>query len=157
MIVDVVKGDLIKLALDGKYNAIVHGCNCFCKMGSGIALQIKTIFPQAYEADCRTLNGEIKKLGTYTKVDIPYEYNNREDVLTIINAYTQYNYGTDKMNVDYDAIEKVFVLINKDYANMNIGIPMIGAGLAGGDWDKISGIINEVTPDLDVHLVEFSK
>ena len=67
--------------------------------------------------------------------------------------YTQYAYGRNKVNVDYDAISKVFELINKDFANhINIGIPMIGAGLAGGDWNIISDIINEKTPDLNITL-----
>jgi O-acetyl-ADP-ribose deacetylase (regulator of RNase III) len=29
----VIKGDLIQLAKDGKFDLIVHGCNCFCTMG----------------------------------------------------------------------------------------------------------------------------
>jgi len=157
MIVDTVKGDLVQLALNGKYDAIVHGCNCFCKMGAGIAKQIKLVFPEAFIADDKTQAGDKGKLGTYTFANIEYEYKGRTDTVTIINAYTQYTYNAKDKPVDYNAIRKVFTLINKDYADMNIGIPKIGAGLAGGDWDRISAIIDEVTPDLDVHLVEFSK
>ena len=29
---------------------------------------------------------------------------------------------------------------------------MIGAGLAGGDWETISNIINDVTPSLNIIL-----
>ena len=35
-----VAGDLIQLAYDGKFDVIVHGCNCECMMGGGIAKQI---------------------------------------------------------------------------------------------------------------------
>jgi O-acetyl-ADP-ribose deacetylase (regulator of RNase III) len=35
-----VDGDLIKLALKGEFDVIVHGCNCFCQMGAGIAPQM---------------------------------------------------------------------------------------------------------------------
>lgn len=163
MIVDVVEGDLVKLALKGKYDAIVHGCNCHHKMNSGIARTIREVFPEAYEADCaQTIKSDRSKLGSYSHANIQYEYKRGDgeimhDMLTIINAYTQFDYGTDKMNVDYDAIRKVFTKINEDYADMNIGIPMIGAGLAGGDWNIISSIINKVTPKLDIHLVEFGS
>jgi O-acetyl-ADP-ribose deacetylase (regulator of RNase III) len=50
----VVTGDLLKLALEGHFDVIVHGCNCQCAMGAGIALSIKNQFPEAYEADLRT-------------------------------------------------------------------------------------------------------
>lgn len=32
-----VDGDLINLALEGNFDVIVHGCNCFCTQGAGIA------------------------------------------------------------------------------------------------------------------------
>jgi len=45
-----VHGDLLRLALGGRFDVIVHGCNCQCAMGKGIALSIKQQFPEAYEA-----------------------------------------------------------------------------------------------------------
>lgn len=48
-----VHGNLIKMALEGKFDVIIHGCNCFNTFGAGIALQIKRIFPDAYEADLK--------------------------------------------------------------------------------------------------------
>ena len=39
-----VKGDLIHLALAGEFDVIVHGCNCYCTMGVGIAKTIKQKF-----------------------------------------------------------------------------------------------------------------
>jgi O-acetyl-ADP-ribose deacetylase (regulator of RNase III) len=42
-------GDLIRLAILGNFDVIVHGCNCFKTMGGGIAAQIKRVFPKAYQ------------------------------------------------------------------------------------------------------------
>ena len=42
-----IRGDLLQFALDGEFEAIVHGCNCQCVMGKGIALAIKQRFPEA--------------------------------------------------------------------------------------------------------------
>ncbi len=43
----IIKGDLIKLALDGKFDVIIHGCNCYCTMGAGFAKAIQAEFPEA--------------------------------------------------------------------------------------------------------------
>lgn len=52
-----VNGDLIKLALSGKFTAIAHGCNCYKTMGAGIAKQIAERFPNVFEADKATMLG----------------------------------------------------------------------------------------------------
>jgi O-acetyl-ADP-ribose deacetylase (regulator of RNase III) len=62
----VITGDLLKLALEGRFDVIVHGCNCQCAMGKGIALSIKNEFPEAYQADQQTSKGGRAKLGTIT-------------------------------------------------------------------------------------------
>lgn len=56
-----IKGGLLQLAVDGEFDAIVHGCNCFNAMGKGIALTIKSRFPAAYAADCKTTKSTSKK------------------------------------------------------------------------------------------------
>jgi O-acetyl-ADP-ribose deacetylase (regulator of RNase III) len=75
----------------------------------------------------------------------------------IINAYTQYEYGTDKMNVDYDAITMVMKKINHAYNGKRIGLPKIGAGLAGGDWNIIRDIIEEQLKNCEVTIVNFNQ
>ena len=146
-----IKGDLIDLAYEGNFDAIVHGCNCFCTMGSGIAKQIKNDFPEAYEADCKTKRGDIMKLGSFTRASA------HEQKFDIVNAYTQYNYGTEDRKADYEAIRLVMRKINHIYKGDRIGLPRIGAGLAGGDWTIISQIIEEELKDCDVTIVEYDK
>ncbi|MGD9106723.1 MAG: macro domain-containing protein [Desulfobacterales bacterium] len=148
----IIKGDLIKLALEGKFDVIVHGCNCYCTMGAGIAKAIKSEFPEAYEADCETERGSKDKLGTYSHATI--EKNGNE--IIVINAYTQHGYKGPGMKADYDAIRSVFKKLKSNYSGKQIGYPKIGAGLAGGDWEKISKIIDEELIDEDHTLVEFA-
>src|SRR5690242_8887830 len=97
----IVRGDLIKLALAGEFDVIVHGCNCMCAMGAGIAKGIKTTFPEAYAADCATPKGDRAKLGTISTARI--ERDGR--VLNVVNAYTQFHWRGKKPLVDYDAIK----------------------------------------------------
>ncbi len=148
MPITITHGCLISNFKDKSYDAIVHGCNCFHTMGAGIAKIIKNNFPLSYEADLETRKGDKNKLGTYSIAHTDYGL--------IINAYTQFNYTTKKVNCDYDAIEKVFKNINIDFKNKIIGIPKIGAGLAGGNWNKILKIIEDNTPDVNIHVVEYS-
>jgi len=149
----VVKGDLIRLALDGHFDVIVHGCNCFKTMGKGIASTIKRVFPQAYAADKETKLGDASKLGYFTCATIQRP----EGLITVVNAYTQYRYNPKysegKPMADYEAIEDVFRRIKETFSGYRIGYPKIGAGLARGDWDKISAIIDKELEGEDHTLV----
>ncbi len=147
------KGDLIELALAGKFDVIIHGCNCFCTMGAGIARQIRDTFPQAYEADLTTLAGDIEKLGSYTKARVTVLGN----TLFIINGYTQYHYEGDGVLADYDAIDTLFRQLKTKFEGLRFGYPKIGAGLANGNWDTIAKIINRALDGEDHTLVTFNR
>jgi O-acetyl-ADP-ribose deacetylase (regulator of RNase III) len=154
-----VDGNLVTMALEGHFDMIVHGANCFCTMGAGIAKEIKERIPDAWYADERTIRGDIMKLGCYSQADVEINY---KGWLKVINAYTQYRYGRnhkdgDERPVDYDAIKLVMRKINHNFKGKSIGIPLIGAGLAGGDWNTIKGIITEELKDMDVTIVHYKK
>ena len=46
--------------------------------------------------------------------------------------------------------------VKMEFAGRRIGYPMIGAGLAGGDWMMISRIISEELDGENHTLVEFA-
>jgi O-acetyl-ADP-ribose deacetylase (regulator of RNase III) len=149
----IIKGDLIKLALEGQFDVIVHGCNCFRTMGKGIASQIKQVFPEAYAVDRETHTGDASKLGYFTCATVRKPKGN----ITIVNAYTQFRYnprhGMNKQMVDFSAIEDVFRRIKETFHGYRIGYPKIGAGLGGGDWGIISKIIDKELEGEDHTLV----
>jgi O-acetyl-ADP-ribose deacetylase (regulator of RNase III) len=144
-----VKGDLIKLAKEGAFDVIIHGCNCFNTMGHGIAAQVKRELNEAYIVDQRTQRGDMGKLGTYSAAKIIIE----DRVLWVVNAYTQYEYGGNKVNANYRAIQQVFRKIKKDFSGKRIGIPKIGCGLAKGNWQTVSEIIETELNGEDITLV----
>jgi O-acetyl-ADP-ribose deacetylase (regulator of RNase III) len=144
-----INGDLIQLAKQGMFDIIGHGCNCFYTMDGGIAKSMKEAFPEIDMADKCSRYGDEKKLGGFTHVD----YGD----LVVLNLYTQYRYGSEEIDADYDAIKNCMKAIKKRYSGRKIGLPMIGAGLAGGDWNKISKIIDEELYDEDVTIVKFKK
>jgi len=145
------EGNLIELAKEGEADVIIHGCNCFNTMDSGIAAQFKNNFPEVFEADLKTKKGDIKKLGTYSKSVI---MSNGKQI-EIINAYTQHKYGSnDELYADYEAIRKVMKQIKKDFSNKKIFFPRIGVGSANGCWTTISNIISGELFGLDYCLID---
>ncbi len=134
----IIKGNLITLALDGHFDVIVHGCNCFCTMGAGIARAIQDEFPEAYAADLATIKGDRNKLGDFSFATVK----RNEHEITIVNGYTQYQFHGKSLLVDYDAVQRLFQKVKQQFIGKRIGYPKIGAGLAGGDWEKISQIID---------------
>ncbi|MCP4671318.1 MAG: phosphatase [Desulfobacula sp.] len=147
----IVKGDLIELTLAGHFDVIIHGCNCFCTMGAGIARVIKSNFPQAFQADVQTGRADQNKLGTYSLAKI----DNNGSYFMVINAYTQYDFVGNGVLVDYKAVKNIFSSIKNDFADKRIGYPKIGAGLAKGDWSIISKIIDKELQGVDHTLVEY--
>ena len=135
----IVHGDLLKLALDGHFEVIIHGCNCQCAMGAGIAKTIKSTFPEAYAADCKTPKGDRTKLGNISFATV--QRDGRE--ITIVNGYTQFHWRGSGVLADYDAIRSVMRTVKSQFSGKRIGYPKIGAGLAKGDWTIIAQIITE--------------
>lgn len=143
-------GDLIYAAQNEEVDYIAHCCNCFNTMGSGIAPQIRIAFPYAYEADCETTKGDRAKLGTYT-VGEPEDWPNP----TVFNLYGQYGYGgrnKGKRDLNYDALYNALVGMRDHMYFFDkggrprhyIGLPKLGASLAGGDWRVISAMIESI-------------
>ncbi|MEM6516970.1 MAG: macro domain-containing protein [Bacteroidota bacterium] len=148
-----IKGDLIELAIGGKFDLIIHGCNCFCTMGAGIAKTIKQKFPEAYKADLQTEKGDKSKLGKISWA----KSKTGNGALIIVNGYTQFNWKGSGRKADYEAIREVFKIVKKEFSGLRIGYPAIGAGLAGGDWKIISEIIKEELKDENHTFVEYQK
>lgn len=116
-----------------KHGFIMHGCNAQGVMGSGVANIVRLEYHKAYEVYALQYPNYI--LGEVIPVEVA-------DNLVIVNAITQDDYGTHKVQVDYDAVEQACRGV-KHLANSgmiestDIHFPFIGAGLAGGDQVKL--------------------
>ncbi|MCK9995039.1 MAG: macro domain-containing protein [Candidatus Krumholzibacteria bacterium] len=147
-----VYGDLIKLAEDGEFDVIIHGCNCFCKMGAGVAKAIRSSFPEAVVADLETAKGDRAKLGSISVVDV----HRAGRTITVVNGYTQFHWAGPGRLVDYDAVKSVMCKVKAGFSGKRIGYPRIGAGLARGNWEVIEKIIDKELKGEDHTLVEYS-
>jgi len=132
MKIEYIKGDLMKAP--EKY--IAHGCNAKGVMGSGVAKLIRAKWPDAYDhyrythETFRLIPGRAYFVECGDK--------------TIINCITQESYGRDgRQYADYGLIIKAIQGISEVISDTPVALPMIGAGLGGGDWNKIEEIIEE--------------
>lgn len=139
-------------------DVIAHQANCFTTMGSGIAAHIRQNFPEAYEADCKTVKGDRSKLGTYSsaKVITP---NPNPQLKYIANVYSQFDYGRDKRYTNYEAVAAGLEslrdnLIKKSRDGYVVGLPWkYGCNLAGGDWDVVYAIVKSIFKDSTINAI----
>lgn len=156
----------------GTLIALVHGCNAQGRMGSGIALEIRNTYPEAYEK----YNTQYTNSGLSLGESVVWTPSNPEnETFQIWNMITQEFYRGfkhsngliephDKVFVDYDAVKKGFTDLNNEVLNwaglnyiyypgtdkeitteikdIEVHFPKIGAGLANGDWNTIQEIID---------------
>ena len=160
----IIKGDLLELASSGQAKVIVHGCNCFHAMGSGIAGALAKRFPQIPLVDMKsTKNGDPSKLGGWSEVLVTGEVINKltygdyfgtskklKEPFTCINLYTQFTPGPD-------FIESVFTHglkeLNKAFAGQTLWFPKIGCGIGGGNWERVEELMLTHLTDVDVVVV----
>ncbi|GAG05126.1 unnamed protein product, partial [marine sediment metagenome] len=120
-----------------------HGVNCMDGFGSGIARQIAKEYPNSKEVYHENSPFSLGKvIGTPDG---------------IIHCATQQFYGkSGKKYCSYDAIEDCMKYVNKIYKGKKIGLPKIGAGLGGGNWNIIAKIIEETLTDVEytVYVLE---
>lgn len=165
MAIKEIKGNIIHLGETGQLDGWVHGCNCYHAMGSGIAGQVARRYPAVPEADrVGSAYGDPYKIGTYTKAHCT-SIVDPAITFTVFNAYTQiapsYN-GEDVFQ--YNGLHTVLTdfvgrldLNRTEPTPYRLGIPKIGAGLAGGDWERIQHIIHNTLgrSNIDVYIIEW--
>jgi O-acetyl-ADP-ribose deacetylase (regulator of RNase III) len=110
-------------------------------MRSGVAYVLRDKYPSAFQDYNDSYNSYGLELGAIV-VSV------QEDGNVIHNAITQKDYGRDpsRVYVSYWAIAEVFRKINQ-WGIKEIAMPKIGAGLANGDWNVISAIIENTLID----------
>lgn len=109
---------------------IAHGCNAQGVMKSGIAKDIRERYPKVFD--------DYSKALMYLGSIIITKYHDRH----ILSIISQEFYGREEHHryVSYDAIAEAIEHIN-GLSYDRVAFPMIGAGLANGNWTVISSII----------------
>jgi hypothetical protein len=129
---------------------IIQGCNSLGKMGAGIADYLKNKFPKQaneyfnYYKENGLLVGDV--VFTAEKSNLYFG-----------NIISQEKIGKDKQYIEYRGFYDGLIKVKEFCENNNINIiktPLIGTGLAGGDWGVIEYLYKEVFKNSNI-LIEF--
>lgn len=137
--------------LDVTEGIIVHQVNCKGVMGAGLAKQIRNKYPVVYTKYREFING-----ADPTSLLGKHQITRVTNTLIVLNIFGQLNYGTSTMQTDYAAFENALSTFSNLYKlsekvntkHSPIYFPYgIGCGLAGGDWNIISKLIDKYFPE----------
>lgn len=126
------KGDLFELAPKDAY--LAHACNCQATWGSGIALQFKEKFPDAFEEYkdlCSRFAPEVIEGMSYVCV------NNVVVLLTSINYGSKVSEPKVILNNTKNALDSL------DKKVTEIWMPKINSGLFKVPWEDTEKILNK--------------
>lgn len=131
--------------LDTDTELIAHQVNCKGVMGAGLARQIRTQFPNVYEAYRKACNSVTNSSDLLGKIQIKQG---------VVNLFAQDGYGTDKQYTDYKALETCLyklALYMTEHKMKTLALPYgLGCGLGGGNWDTVHKIIERAFNNTDI-------
>ena len=134
-----VEGDAI-YPIGSGVKLLIHVCNSVGSWGAGFVLAISKRWKEP-ERMYKLM--PIKEMGTVQTISV-------EEDIVVVNMiaqtlFSRFYKGKD-IPLSYPALEKCLRKVNKIAVrhNMTIHGPRFGSGLAGGDWNKIEAMINEV-------------
>ena len=132
---------------------ILQQVNCQGVMGSGIAKQIISRYPDvftSYKKMCDEHKDNTSELLGSVAYFITPNY-------LIANCFAQDTYGRGERHTSYAALRKCFCEIASN-KGCNIGIPYrIGCGLGGGNWDVVIDMIHDVFRNMDVKIYVYKE
>ena len=138
-----------------KVDVIGHQVNCFGVMGGGLALQIATKWPNVeYEYQeyiIRHIHISRTDLLGHCHIAIPKSAGR----CSIANLFGQYDVGGG-LRTDYEALQKALRELKgtmRKYNQTKLALPVnLGCGLAGGNWNTVQDIIENVFENSQIEL-----
>jgi len=161
---NIQKGNLLDAAVAGEVSIVMHGCNCFHAMGAGIAGEAARRFPQIPQRDRRTIKGDVSKLASFSLAKVteevlpalkPKQWEDKtpkgpkvtlDNPFQCINLYTQFQTGKDFIPSIFPS---AIAHVNERFSGKTIGIPLLGCGIAGGDWVFVMNTLLTEGNDVD--------
>jgi len=143
--------------LNAKEPLIAHCCNTRNTMGAGVALTLRTRFPEIYQNDTeehRTLGPDLL-LGRTMIVPITTRAKDT-NIKYIANMYAQPTYGNQGRHVNYEALYKCLERLADSCIGMNIesiGLPYnFACNRAGGDWHVVQAMIDSTFGNTNIKI-----
>lgn len=122
--IHIENSDMFDIAALHSPVSIAHGVNCKGVMGAGVAKQIRSRYPYAYNSyrkTCFNSDSSDSLLGKVQVIQIP------ETAISIVNCFTQVQLGA---NARIDAVETCLSKL-ANYDESTVVMPLIGGGIGG--------------------------
>jgi hypothetical protein len=131
------------------FNSITHCCNASNAYNSGLAKQLREVYPKAYQEYSRLCHlhtdDKSKLLGMLQVVTV-------DENLAVCNLFGQLNFGREKRQLDYDALYRgLEYQANhaKQNPNLEFYYPFkMGCDRAGGNLSIVESMINALFESL---------
>lgn len=168
MSVEIITGNLLEFT---KWDVAGHCANCRHTFGSGLALQIKQLFPAAYEADGEAYRAALGiapnediaaegMLGEFSVADVG-------DGCKIVNIYAQKDYGRERRQLNYEALYSALNELRNALEKAHhegrahsLGLPYrLGSDRAGGTWSIVESMIRALFEEspIPVYIVKLPE
>ena len=157
------KGDLFKLygGQDGTAVKIIpHVCNDLGIAGAGFIVPLYNLFPKAKQDYQEYVDFQNKApidnalLGETVFTKIPPK-------VIVANMIAQKGIGRNDKPIRYaalakcmESVRKTAEMVREKGGKVEIHAPKFGSGLAGGKWELIEELINEIWNELEVTVYE---
>lgn len=144
-----LKGDATKPQSEDGQGIIAHVCNDVGGWGAGFVTAISKKWPQP-ESEYRKLSKNKRKVGNVQFIVVGPN-------LVVANMVGQNGLKFNEFGVpavNYAAIEITMDKVCKmaDSMGVDVHIPRIGCGLAGGDWELMEFILNRIVREYKCHI-----
>lgn len=146
-----ITGDATRPQGEG-LKVVAHVCNNVNRFGAGFAKAVAERWPYAKEVYIQ--HPSKKSLGmlitAVVATNIRVCHMIAQDGLRSVS---------NPVPLRYDALETCLFKLNDQCQQVecSIHMPRIGAGLAGGDWNRIEALINKCLPMQDVTIYDLPK
>lgn len=147
---NIIEGNILDI-IEG---IIAHQVNCKGVAGVGLAKQIRLKYTSGangvgwyndFSTKWHKDNHDPLKganLGT-----VGWYYVSTSPELIIANLYAQFDYGRDKQHTSYDALRACLTIVKLNCGKRKVYLPFgLGSNNAGGNWQVVSAMIDEILP-----------
>jgi len=147
MPINFVAGDIFATPLMS-FPALAHGCNCKGKMGKGIAVMFREMWPEMYD-----LYNRLCREGTFRPGNVMHWQSDEFGDPHVFNLFTQ-DHWKDKATLA--AIEQAvldMIEIMEEQEIPTVTMPRIGAGLGGLPWAEVRDLLVRIGEDAPRRLI----
>lgn len=140
--ISIINGNIFNSNAD----IICHQVNCKGVMNSGLAKEMRNIYPEVYREYVKTCDEYYYNQELLLGKILYVNFSN----VQIANLFAQCDYGRDKQYTDYNSLAKCLKLLymQNNTNCKSIAFPYkIGCGLGGGDWNIVFEMIERAFKD----------